>query len=118
MLACRKLKNVKLIFTEHGRHQPDKIRWKRFLFNKFFSRKLSCRCPARIFSVKVRDLLTVFLYAEIFFSNFEYTFSTISDVVLISIFSNNFQWNFLFINRINTFLMLSYTIIREKHYFE
>lgn len=26
----------KVIFTEHGRHQPDKVRWKRVLFNKFF----------------------------------------------------------------------------------
>lgn len=25
---------LRLIFTEHGRHQPDRIRWKRVIFNK------------------------------------------------------------------------------------
>jgi glycosyltransferase involved in cell wall biosynthesis len=29
-------KRPKIIFTEHGRHQPDKRRWKRVLFNKLF----------------------------------------------------------------------------------
>jgi len=26
----------RLIFTEHGRHQPDKVRWKRVVFNNIF----------------------------------------------------------------------------------
>ncbi len=25
-----------IVFTEHGRHQPDKVRWKRVVFNKIF----------------------------------------------------------------------------------
>ena len=29
-------RNPKVIFTEHGRHQPDKVRWKRVIFNKLF----------------------------------------------------------------------------------
>ncbi len=29
-------RHPKVIFTEHGRHQPDKVRWKRVVFNKIF----------------------------------------------------------------------------------
>ncbi len=29
-------RHPKVVFTEHGRHQPDKVRWKRVIFNKLF----------------------------------------------------------------------------------
>ncbi len=36
LASVRAKRKVKVIFTEHGRHQPDKVRWKRVIFNKIF----------------------------------------------------------------------------------
>ncbi|MFC1668290.1 glycosyltransferase [Chlamydiota bacterium] len=51
-LACRKISEAKLIFTEHGRHQPDKVRWKRSLFNKIYERKITAITAVSEFSKK------------------------------------------------------------------
>lgn len=49
---CRRVK-PKVYFTEHGRHYPDRVRWKRKLVNQFFlSRYADAICACSQFSAE------------------------------------------------------------------
>jgi L-malate glycosyltransferase len=67
-LAKRKCRGVrpKVYFTEHGRHYPDRVRWKRRLVNKYFlSRYADAICACSRFSAEAVSTIDGFPYCDV-----------------------------------------------------
>jgi len=63
---CCKYPRPKLFFTEHGRHYPDRVRWKRKLVNRLLlSRYADAICACSRFSAEAVEEVDGFPYCDV-----------------------------------------------------